>query len=579
MSERVQQSIDLLTVPEYRALYLRDDNPYPQRLNIGLTARCPLKCIQCHQSMPGYSPTIELDDRSWQQLKDMIPHATEITVAGAGEPLLYKDFEEVIQYICDCGCKIELYSSLSAWRPSYAETIARCVNVLYCSIDAATSQTYDNIRQGGNFDHVKDRVRAIAGERDRQHPEGGWLKIHLAFMPMLPNAEELPMLPELAAELGADAIFFQPMFDLDELHICMMEADRIDRLRRLMDECRANCDRFGIEFVNSVPFMDECEVATTKPDFTPRKDDTAGESMEAFSWKSADEGMILDCTASHYQIMITSDGEVRPCWQRYNVMGNIREEDFAVIWNGGKFLDFRRGMHTPGESPCPGCASHKWIPAPRSENLPNPLLPEHMHDQHFIQGFWGMENPTGDSSYRWTKKEFHLFFARTGKGAASLQLAGRLPEENFHSDDVDSLTILIAGTATPIKFKEAGYFAIEVPVPSDGGHVVAVQVTCRRSFRPRVRYGVADTRELGILFLQAGLKETPLSIPSVRRAKRRLKGLVARWLGKSGRATATWQFSAHRRRDRTRDRRFPRRRAAFPSTRSRIAPEDRSLPG
>jgi radical SAM protein with 4Fe4S-binding SPASM domain len=54
---------------------------------------------------------------------------------------------------------------------------------------------------------------------------------------------------------------------------------------------------------------------------------------------------------------ITAAGDVAPCHVFYDlVMGNLYEQDFAEIWNGNKYKNFRNYMRRHGLMPiCPGC--------------------------------------------------------------------------------------------------------------------------------------------------------------------------------------------------------------------------------
>jgi hypothetical protein len=48
------RSTPLTAFPEYREVFERQP-ALPEKVNIGLTSRCTLRCIMCHHALPGRS--------------------------------------------------------------------------------------------------------------------------------------------------------------------------------------------------------------------------------------------------------------------------------------------------------------------------------------------------------------------------------------------------------------------------------------------------------------------------------------------------------------------------------------------
>ena len=138
---QVTPDTPLLNFPEYVSAFLRTPPPWPDSLNIGFSNRCNLRCIMCHHAMPGRSPNIEPTDRVWAEIREAVSHTSDVSIAGAGESLLHKNFVGNLEEIGALRPAITLYSSMVPWGKGYPEVITDCVSHLYCSLDAATEQT------------------------------------------------------------------------------------------------------------------------------------------------------------------------------------------------------------------------------------------------------------------------------------------------------------------------------------------------------------------------------------------------------------------------------------------------------
>ena len=75
------------------------------------------------------------------------------------------------------------------------------------------------------------------------------------------------------------------------------------------------------------------------------------------SWPKTQKSEKTGCSMPWTNPYITYDGDVLPCCfipqelegrkREENIMGNIFEEDFKIIWNNEKFTTFRKRMKTP----------------------------------------------------------------------------------------------------------------------------------------------------------------------------------------------------------------------------------------
>jgi len=93
MNTSYNQSRELARVANYSA-----QGSVPYRYVFVLTNLCNLKCSFCFQDKKYNPSSLSLGD--WKSIIDQLPRDAHITLTG-GEPLLFKDFRDLIEYIPD----------------------------------------------------------------------------------------------------------------------------------------------------------------------------------------------------------------------------------------------------------------------------------------------------------------------------------------------------------------------------------------------------------------------------------------------------------------------------------------------
>ncbi len=123
--------------------------PKLQQLFFELTLNCNEHCRHCG-SRCGEVSAAEMSAASWKNILDQLKEdykdsLPQINVTG-GEPLLYKDFEEVMSYAHSLGFKWGMTSNAILITPEVAQMLKRCgMNTISVSIDGLPD-THDEIR-------------------------------------------------------------------------------------------------------------------------------------------------------------------------------------------------------------------------------------------------------------------------------------------------------------------------------------------------------------------------------------------------------------------------------------------------
>lgn len=206
-----------------------------QVIVLHITDRCQLNCDHCLRDpeLKANDLPVELVESILDQARDMY-RADAVSITG-GEPSLHPHFTDIVDAIVDRGLSYRFITNGRGFsralarldaRPSRLENLTR----INFSLDGATEETHDGIREKGSF---RDVMRAAMTVRARGIPFGLITALHAR------NVHELEDFALLASDLGAVCITFtltQPAGTfLDRtmyLPLATWKAvgDRIDRL-------------------------------------------------------------------------------------------------------------------------------------------------------------------------------------------------------------------------------------------------------------------------------------------------------------------------------------------------------------
>lgn len=180
----------------------------PPSVEIELTNRCNLACVQCLRSL-GLSPYKlgDMDFENYKLILAQFPYLMNLSLNGFGEPMMHKKFFEIVEYTRKerPWCKIGIYSNGMLIDDKKAHQMMECgLTELNISIDAAYPDTYKRVRRGGNLETLHENIKRLV-----QIQNESWASlpmIGLNFVMLNENEGELVPFIEQAAELGVDFV-------------------------------------------------------------------------------------------------------------------------------------------------------------------------------------------------------------------------------------------------------------------------------------------------------------------------------------------------------------------------------------
>jgi len=134
----------------------------------------------------------------------------EIIPSTMGEPLLYKQFDELIEHSAELGMKVNLTTNGTfPKRPveEWAERIAPVTSDVKISWNGATKETAEAVMKGLTFEKAVSNVERFIKVRDEVHQRTGhYCRVTFQLTFMQNNMHELPDIIRLAAMLGVDRV-------------------------------------------------------------------------------------------------------------------------------------------------------------------------------------------------------------------------------------------------------------------------------------------------------------------------------------------------------------------------------------
>ena len=318
---------------------------------------CNLHCIMCEDHSP-YSTTqsdrlssglprrrmyIELIRRV---LADSVgTPLREIIPSTMGEPLLYRDFDQVLELCAEYGVKLNLTTNGTFPRRgarAWAERIVPVTSDVMISWNGSTKATQESVMPGSNWDRVLENVRTFIAVRDEHAARGGnqcRVTFQLTFMEI--NCKELPDVVRLAAEMGVNRVKGHHLW----VHFSQIEKQSMRRDRQSIERWNATVDA-AYEAAEKHRLPDGSRVLLEN----------------IFRLDPTDEGEIAagaECPFLGMEAWVASDGRFNPCCapdalrRTPGDFGNVNHTSLYEIWQNPTYGNLQSSyMDKPL---CQGC--------------------------------------------------------------------------------------------------------------------------------------------------------------------------------------------------------------------------------
>jgi radical SAM protein with 4Fe4S-binding SPASM domain len=317
----------------------------PLKIEMDITNQCNIRCLMCPFSDPaiGSRKRRDLSKETFLRWADeMFSWATQVGLLFGTEPTLNPNLSSFVRVAKEFRVP-NVYFSTNAMKltPALAGALIEAgLDELNVSFDAGKKVTFEHIRRGAKWDTVVGNLKSLRDQkvaRKLSRP-----RLHLSFVMMRSNIQELPQFVELAAELDAVVLYFQHLVPYDSLGTIT------ESLGTNLDECEQSVDRalvlaqqYGIHVVLSR--TRQVGINVPLPNSSPQEQqrnhlDDVDQRRKAHGLpkRFARDEANSCCPFPWHFIAIDPDGSVFPCgwWHSGPPMGNLYTQRFQEIWSG-----------------------------------------------------------------------------------------------------------------------------------------------------------------------------------------------------------------------------------------------------
>jgi MoaA/NifB/PqqE/SkfB family radical SAM enzyme len=208
----------------------------PAQIGLACDPRCNLRCIMCdaHDRQPRDGSVAR---EVLEQAHAFLPTLRRFKMMGDGEVFAIPEVREFLfSFDADAypNLSFQIVTNGNLLTPEMWAKISHVnIDSMVVSIDAATKETYDKIRIGGNWDVLMRNMEFLV----EKYREGRIREFHICMVVMKSNCHEIVAFAEMGQRFGVTSTFFSPVFgDFGEEQIF----DRCDRaaLSRVREELR-----------------------------------------------------------------------------------------------------------------------------------------------------------------------------------------------------------------------------------------------------------------------------------------------------------------------------------------------------
>lgn len=289
--------------------------------------RCPmcwrLQLTTKEKADWGKNSTADLTIKDYQKIITHLPTSVkEIEVVGGGEPLLFKDIQQLLLMIK----KRPVYGRLITNGSLFTQdTMMCCLSIQWdeirISINAGTRSVYKTINGVDDFNRVVSNIKALqAIRKNKPYP-----KIILNYVVQRDNVEDIKIFIRMSNQLRVDGIHFDTLIQFKHnKNLVLDNKQRVETIE-ILNACIHNAPKIHNtkNIIRQLSFQPNSTIATHKSDYFQDK----------------------YCDIAQYSLDINSNGDTRPCDYVDKTIAayNVKSMSIKNIWKG--YREFRRRLY------------------------------------------------------------------------------------------------------------------------------------------------------------------------------------------------------------------------------------------
>lgn len=322
--------------------------------------QCNLRCIMCWQTYDREAnrQRHQVTNMSRENLLGLLRNEalkdTTISVVGGGEPFLYPHLEDLLREATAGGRRLMIMTNgtLLHHYPIFWEIAEQASITLMFSMDAATPETYSQIRPPGNWSDLTANIERFVSLRDKNPG----LQISTSFVVLKQNLPELLDFMRLNVRWKSNYVHIHPA-----IHGAFPDEWRIDR----RDPQYLEIIRHSFELAqgNSI-YMDQPEelVPEEYVSSIAQSSDHASQlglvQRLASRWRLPPDDLRWSCSKHTTDMTVSVSGDIYLCdtaFRVYYPCGNVFDNGFMETWLSQEWLSVRLAHYLGTQDRHPLC--------------------------------------------------------------------------------------------------------------------------------------------------------------------------------------------------------------------------------
>ncbi len=305
----------------------------PFKLHIEPTQRCNLDCMMCDRRRR--KRTEDMDMKLFGKIeKELFPCMSEVNFFLVGEPLLAKNFMEMIGRSKHYSFLPKVFTNGTVYSEKIYRKLIELGFFVNISADSASGKLFESIRKKSNFEVFRSnigKIQALQSEIKNKR-----FHIRLVMTAGSYNIREAPRIIEFAREHKIRDVMINDC-DMGRPHSYNL-ASQEEQTRFYLNDAKKLADKHKIRF--SAPKLTGGEALLAKNhnwnDFSLPIDRYAPSFLEEYNPVNG------DCPYPWVETAIRSNGDVTSCCQKLVKMGSMKRKSFQEIWNNWRYRRLRR---------------------------------------------------------------------------------------------------------------------------------------------------------------------------------------------------------------------------------------------
>lgn len=348
------QAYQLKSVPHYWFPYafMNGKAFHPTVLTFEATFRCNLNCVMCPQAIDRQQDESKLfhnvssrEELTIKEIQTVLEQAAALGVEQfaitGGEPLIRPDAIDMLRFAKSLGLTTLLLTNGTLIKEQTVEKIMEAdIGSISFSLDGP-KETHEAIRKiKGSFDKLMQAIHLIQEAKARKNVLTPKLYLHQTISSL--NVSTLTETMTLAEELGVDISFGYLFYTTKEMEEQTNQLFEMGLSKDENQEVEASLKQLDYrqlqEQVEQV--MARAKQSKVRVNFLPPL-----QGSEVFRRFFEDEkyAYATKCFYPWYALRLNPYGDIYPCSMGVT-MGNVREQNLDAIWNGEKYVRFRRAL-------------------------------------------------------------------------------------------------------------------------------------------------------------------------------------------------------------------------------------------